>query len=125
MRKILLLLLPLLLVTLAVGACTSAAVAPPTKIIEEAPPEVFVEGDMFDPEAFYAAICSNCHGVGYDGGIGPSLIAHGMTPDEVEELLKEGRPGTVMPHFDGVLSLEQIQVLSEWVCESEDIIPGI
>ncbi len=53
------------------------------------------------------APCRNCHG-GLANGVGdvpqdpqgPDLRKTQLTPDQIEETIKCGRPGTPMPHFD-------------------------
>jgi len=54
------------------------------------------------------APCRNCHG-GLANGIGdipqdpqgPNLRRTALAPAEIAEVIKCGRPGTEMPHFDG------------------------
>jgi mono/diheme cytochrome c family protein len=72
--------------------------------------------DNYTPDPTLAALgesiwkeaqCRNCHG-GLANGIGdvpqdpqgPDLRKTKLTPDQIEETIKCGRPGTPMPHFD-------------------------
>jgi cytochrome c oxidase cbb3-type subunit 2 len=79
-------------------------------------------------EAVYALRCSPCHGAG-GGGDGPAAAAivpkprnfhdpdfwRGRTVDQLRLVVKQGKPGTLMPPFDGVLSGPEIDDVLAYV----------
>lgn len=73
-----------------------------------------------DGEAIYRASCASCHGVAGRGGLAPSLRrgdAAAMTPDELVEVIRDGRPRRGMPAWGGVLSDRQIRAVAGYVRE--------
>jgi len=51
--------------------------------------------------------CGSCHGMTLKGGLGPSLLSERLLAFSVEDLMAvilEGRPGTPMPPWKGILS---------------------
>ena len=51
--------------------------------------------------------CGACHGLRLDGGLGPPLTAAALaryTPEVLEQMILEGRPGTPMPPWKALLS---------------------
>jgi len=51
--------------------------------------------------------CGACHGLGLDGGLGPPLTTAALaryTPEVLEQMILEGRPGTPMPPWKALLS---------------------
>jgi mono/diheme cytochrome c family protein len=79
-------------------------------------------------EAIYALRCSPCHGAG-GGGDGPAAVAivpkprnfhdpdfwRGRTVDQLRLVVKQGKPGTLMPPFDGVLTGPEIDDVTAYV----------
>ena len=74
-----------------------------------------------DGAKLYAERCSGCHG-DQGGGDGPAAAAlvprpknfhelGGKSVDELRVIVKKGKPGTMMPPFDGVLSDAEIDAV--------------
>ena len=74
-----------------------------------------------DGAKLYAERCSGCHG-DQGGGDGPAAAAlvprpknfhelGGKSVDELRTIVKKGKPGTMMPPFDGVLSDAEIDAV--------------
>lgn len=56
--------------------------------------------------------CGSCHGMTLKGGLGPALIGLkeiGHSPESVAVTIREGRLGTPMPPWKGLLSENEIQ----------------
>lgn len=60
--------------------------------------------------------CASCHGLSGEGGTGPSLvgIADRLSEDKHRQTVAEGRPGTQMPSFKGILTEEEIAAIVEY-----------
>jgi mono/diheme cytochrome c family protein len=88
----------------------------PTEPVVEATPEGPVEpaggGDPARGEEVFVQYCASCHGPGAEGGaLGPTLISAdlGGQPDEFfQETITNGRAGTAMPPWGGILSSQDI-----------------
>jgi mono/diheme cytochrome c family protein len=74
-----------------------------------------------DGAKLYEERCSGCHG-DQGGGDGPAAAAlvprpknfhtlDGKSVDELRGIVKKGKPGTMMPPFDGVLSDAEIDAV--------------
>lgn len=51
--------------------------------------------------------CGSCHGLTLSGGLGPALLPDALAakPEEyVERVILDGRPGTAMPPWRGLVS---------------------
>lgn len=58
--------------------------------------------------------CINCHGENLQGGAGPSLVATGLSPEEVADIAKNGKPpGMPAGLFKG--SDEELDKLAEFI----------
>jgi cytochrome c55X len=54
--------------------------------------------------------CGSCHGMSLQGGLGPPLAAEalaGRPLDELESMILNGRPGTAMPAWQGLLGVDE------------------
>lgn len=54
--------------------------------------------------------CGSCHGLTLQGGLGPALTApalRGFTVDLLVATISQGRPGTPMPPFAGILTSDE------------------
>lgn len=78
-----------------------------------------------DPKSIYLQNCAACHGQALEGGrIGPSLKHAGwpyaQNRDLLVRVLHQGR-GLTMPGFDGRLSNQQIEALTDWLQEQNGV----
>lgn len=56
--------------------------------------------------------CGSCHGMRLTGGLGPALTREALTGKPAESLaatIYQGRPGTTMPPWKALLSLDDAQ----------------
>jgi len=61
----------------------------------------------------FAASCSNCHGAGGKGAIGPALADRGLTAELIRGTMLNGRVGTPMPPFkDDLDATSQAQIMA-------------
>jgi cytochrome c55X len=61
----------------------------------------------------FAASCSNCHGAGGKGAIGPALADRGLAADLIRSTMLNGRVGTPMPPFkDDLDAKSQAQIMA-------------
>jgi mono/diheme cytochrome c family protein len=61
----------------------------------------------------FAATCGNqyCHGPGGRGAQGPKLAGSGLSPEVIRKTIMEGKPGTAMAGFKGVLDPHQLDAV--------------
>lgn len=60
--------------------------------------------------------CGSCHGMTLKGGLGPALLPERMREmglDNIQAVIKYGRPGTAMPPWQALLNDEEIDYLSQ------------
>lgn len=66
-------------------------------------------------EALYVSSCASCHGVEGMGGLGPNLHNNSYIVSQndaaIVQFLLNGRPGTPMNGFEGILTEEELQNL--------------
>lgn len=58
--------------------------------------------------------CGSCHGMTLKGGLGPSLLPQALaakTPEFIRETILDGRRGTPMPPWRGILSDDEVSWL--------------
>jgi mono/diheme cytochrome c family protein/DNA-binding beta-propeller fold protein YncE len=70
------------------------------------------------PATLYQQHCAACHAANRSGAMGPALLPDSLARLKKTEALRaiaEGRVGTQMPAFSGVLGKEEIAALSEWI----------
>ena len=68
--------------------------------------------------------CGSCHGMTMQGGLGPDLLPASIAkwPQEVLELtILNGRPGTPMPGWRGLLSETDVRYLIRYLANGEDL----
>jgi mono/diheme cytochrome c family protein len=84
--------------------------------------------DVATGARLYAERCSGCHG-DHGGGDGPAAAALLPKPrnfhdaafwrdralEQVTAIVKKGKPGTMMPGFEGVLSDQEIDAVARFV----------
>lgn len=64
--------------------------------------------------------CGSCHGLTLKGGLGPALTQDAMQrlPEELYvQTILDGRPGTPMPPWRGILTEEEVRWLVEGLRE--------
>jgi len=64
--------------------------------------------------------CGSCHGMTLKGGLGPSLLSNALTGKSTEMLTQailDGRPGTAMPPWRGLLTVEDARWLAALLVE--------
>jgi cytochrome c550 len=66
-----------------------------------------------NPEEFYKQTCSGCHGVNYEGGVGPSLKGVGkrLSLDQIKDVIQHGR-GNMPP---GLVPPEKADEMAKWL----------
>lgn len=71
--------------------------------------------------------CGACHGLSLQGGLGPALTAERLAGKDGEMLaavIAQGRPGTPMPPFLGLLGTEEITWIVERLQEGFPPLPA-
>lgn len=74
--------------------------------------------DLDQAERNYQQHCQQCHGVNRIGGAGPALLPQSLSrikPDEIREVITQGRPASQMAVFGGVLDAAQIEGLVQYL----------
>jgi cytochrome c55X len=67
-------------------------------------------------ERLYGRSCAECHGLKAQGGaLAPSLTAFKGTDDDFVRTILNGRSGTGMPPFKGLLSEEEIRQIRAYI----------
>ena len=64
--------------------------------------------------------CGSCHGMTLKGGLGPSLLSNalaGKSPEMLTQAILDGRPGTAMPPWRGLLTAEDARWLAALLVE--------
>jgi mono/diheme cytochrome c family protein len=76
-----------------------------------------VEG--VEGRSIYLAQCAACHGADRAGLVGPSLRPERLVEGDAHYLrvIRDGRPGTAMPAWGGVLTEEQIAAVLRFLRE--------
>ncbi len=85
----------------------------------ELPPEVSAAQVDLSGEEIYTDLCSQCHGVNGEGGIGPSFSDPGFqdanSDQEVFDTISLGHEATAMIGWGEILSAEQIQQVVDFI----------
>ena len=63
----------------------------------------------------FEASCRVCHGEAGVGNRAPALRGSRMTLDYVAKVIAEGKPGTMMPRFEGAFTPQQIRQLAQYI----------
>jgi putative heme-binding domain-containing protein len=93
-----------------------AAAGSPLAQTAPAPPSRPASAGAGDPGArLFATACKVCHGEAAVGGVAPALIGTRFTADFVEQVVADGRPGTMMPGFRKTLTPAEIADVSRYV----------
>ncbi len=79
--------------------------------------------------AIYNQLCFNCHGLHFDGGIGPSLKdnywRHGDSPENILKVINKGIPGTEMIGYEAVFPEEDRLALRDLVLSQHEGLRGV
>ncbi|KPK11658.1 MAG: hypothetical protein AMJ68_04960 [Acidithiobacillales bacterium SG8_45] len=68
--------------------------------------------------------CGSCHGMTLQGGLGPALTAKalsGKSQDFLKQTVLDGRSGTAMPPWRGLLSEREVAWLVQQLMEGADL----
>lgn len=66
--------------------------------------------------------CGSCHGMTLKGGLGPALTPSALRGKPAERLINsiiDGRPGTAMPPWQGLLSRDEAAWIVEQLLKGE------
>ncbi len=113
---------PLRFFILACGVLFGPALAgsaenqpPDEKTVGNAAPANLTDAENTEAKATFAAQCGSCHGdYGMKGGKGPKLAGTQMTQHEVEQRIRNGKPG-YMPSFHKLLNDAQIVLIAKYI----------
>jgi len=99
--------------TVAAGAADQQAQSPPTAASTAA--AGVTDAEKAAAKQIFAAQCSWCHGdYGMKADKGPQLAGTQMTEQEVEERIRNGKPG-YMPSFRKFLNDQQIALMAKYI----------
>ena len=103
-------------VTLALllASCGGGEAPVPTPSPTTKPPAATKASDLF------AARCAACHGANRQGisGLGPALVPQrlaGRSDAELRDTIMNGRPGTAMPPWKGILTQQDIEAIVQFI----------
>ncbi|EKZ97931.1 cytochrome D1 domain-containing protein [Cupriavidus metallidurans] len=71
-----------------------------------------------DPASIYSSHCAACHGADRLGGMGPALLPESLErlrPDDLLDVLRNGRPATQMQGFSKELGDATIKQMATWL----------
>lgn len=77
-------------------------------------------GDVQAGQKLFVTACRVCHGEEGVGNRAPSLRGERFTADFVSRTVKYGRPGTLMPKFEGGMSEAEINQLGRYVASLQE-----
>jgi mono/diheme cytochrome c family protein len=96
------------------GPALARAAAPPAAPTGQARP-VITEAERTEAKAIFAGQCGWCHGdYGMTADKGPKLAGTTMTEQEVEQRIRNGKPG-YMPSFKRFLNDQQIALMAKYI----------
>jgi mono/diheme cytochrome c family protein len=88
---------------------------PDRKAVADAALVSVTDAERTEAKAIFAAQCGSCHGdYGMQAGKGPRLAGTEMTEHEVEQRIRNGKPG-YMPPFHKLLNDEQIALVAKYI----------
>lgn len=70
--------------------------------------------------------CGSCHGMTLKGGLGPSLLPErikAFSVDDLSAVILEGRPGTPMPPWKGILNSEDASWIATYLKAGSGVQP--
>jgi mono/diheme cytochrome c family protein len=99
----------------AAGAADEPAQTPPATASAGAEDAHTEDAQTSEPKAIFAAQCGWCHGdYGMQAAKGPRLAGTKMTEHQVEERIRNGKPG-YMPSFRKSLDDGQIALMAKYI----------
>ena len=140
MRKVLLVAIVGIVISLAITSCSAPGVNQEDlkrllekqdqalKKLEELTSETGPTQPVAEPRPvvkLFQDACSGCHGTSRQGGTGPALIPQrlGSVGNEfLEEVIKNGWTGTAMPPWKDILTQQQIDDLIEYILSPVDAV---
>ena len=85
--------------------------------------------DLERGQTLYNQICFNCHGLHFDGGIGPSLKdnywRHGDSPEAILEVINKGIPAAEMIAFETVFPESDLLALRDLIVAQHEGLRGV
>ena len=85
--------------------------------------------DLERGQTLYNQICFNCHGLHFDGGIGPSLKdnywRHGDSPEAILEVINKGIPAAEMIAFETVFPESDLLALRDLIVAQQEGLRGV
>jgi cytochrome c55X len=99
-----------------IGVAGVAVLAPtvPARASDVSPER---QGELLD---MVGSVCANCHGPTLAGAVGPPLTPNalaGKDPGMLADTIVNGRPGTPMPPFSGLVDDDEARWLVEQLME--------
>ncbi|TAK11251.1 MAG: c-type cytochrome [Anaerolineae bacterium] len=83
------------------------------------PPDVQSDTVSLTGGEIFATVCSQCHGINADGGVGPSLrtaaFQSSNTSESIFNTINDGHENTAMIAWGGILSSQQIQDIVDFL----------
>jgi mono/diheme cytochrome c family protein len=105
----------MLIAPLTAGAADDPAQNPPATANADTGDAHTEDAQKSDPKALFAAQCGWCHGdYGMQAAKGPRLAGTKMTEHQVEERIRNGKPG-YMPSFRKALDDGQIALMAKYI----------
>jgi len=98
---------PLAVLLLALALPAMAEVAPPRAIALE---HIVLQD------------CGSCHGMTLKGGLGSALTVEALkdiAPEQLAEVILDGRPGTAMPGWSPVLTEQEAMWIAHYLLKDE------
>jgi len=65
--------------------------------------------------ALFAANCASCHGAAGEGASGPAIKPPAFERQDLFLVIADGRPGTPMPAFSGVLNEVEVEAIMDFL----------
>ena len=98
-----------------VNVSWAAQETPPQATGAKAAPADITDAERAEAKTIFAAQCGWCHGdFGMTASKGPQLAGTNMTEREVEDRIRNGKPG-YMPSFHRFLNDQQIALMAKYI----------
>jgi mono/diheme cytochrome c family protein len=103
------------LLALAIGAALGGGAANLHAAPAPAPASDGIQSQLDRGQRIFATSCSNCHGAGGKGAIGPPLIDRNLSFAALSTTILNGRVGTPMPPFKDGLDSKSLAAVMAYV----------